>query len=132
MSHTTTYQQIIKNVGRFCNVAKKRGHEVIMAEDGQFITVEHYKSYLNSKVNAVEDAVASVHLQEWRYPLAIKQNGEIMYDHFGSAPHTLAELGLCMQEYNKIEILDNLPIDQIQDYSIQNLDNGDLKLVVNY
>jgi hypothetical protein len=125
MSHTTTYKQKVTDISRFCRIASELGHNVKMAENGNYLTVNHYGG------NAVRSA-AEVHLSDWRYPLAVTATGEIMYDHFGSAPNTIEHLGRLLQSYNESIVMDNLPFDQLQDFNKETLENGDIQLVVNY
>jgi len=125
MSHTTTYKQKITDISRFCAIAIDHGHKAKIAENGSYLTVQHYGS------NAVKSA-AEIHLLGWRYPLAVTASGEIMYDHFGSASHTINQLGKLLQSYNESVVMDNLPFDKLQDFNKETLENGDIQLVVNY
>jgi hypothetical protein len=126
MSHTTTYGQIITDIKRFCEVAKKRGHKVRIAENGKTIQVQQYGQ------NWVSDAVAEVHLKDWRFPLAIKENGEIMYDHWGSKYNTMDYLGETLQAYNQELISSNIPFDQIGNWTTKKVANGDVVITLEY
>ncbi len=117
MSHISTYKTIITDSNLLCKIAERKKYTVIKNPKDTFM-------FGNMKV---ENANASIHLPGWRYPIAIK-NQEILYDHFGSPPETINRLGEILQEYNKETIINNLPIDQIQNYTIEELKNGDMKL----
>jgi hypothetical protein len=125
MSHTSTYQTLVKNIDLFCSLAEQEGHKVKRSINND-IEVKQYGS------NWVSGCAAEVHLNGWRFPLAIKPNGEIMYDHWGSSANTMEDFGLLLQTYNKTEIANYLPFDQIQNYTVSTLDNGDVQLVVNF
>lgn len=125
MSHTTTYAQKVKNVRRFCEIAESRGHKVRFSENND-ITVQQYNK------NWVENCAAEVHIKDWRFPLAVSPNGEVAYDHWGSPASGMDEFGRTLQAYNKAEIMSKLPMNEIRDYSIREMGNGDMKLVVNY
>ena len=126
MSHTTTYQHKVKDVDLFCKIATERGHEVMVANQGQTITVQQYGQ------NWVNDAIAQVHLKGWRFPLAIKKNGEIMYDHWGSKANTMEELGKTLQEYNSQLISKNIQWDQVENWTTKKVANGDTIITLEY
>lgn len=119
MSHTATYDKIITNIKTFCNVASKLGHKVKLAPTGQTIKIQQYGQ------NWVNDAVAEVHLDGWRFPLAIKESGEILYDHWGSAAKTMDHLGEVLQEYNHQLISDNIDYTEVDMVNVTVKDNGE-------
>jgi hypothetical protein len=122
MSHTTIYDHKVTNVPLFLTVARGLGHKVSKTN-----TVHHYGS------TVVNDAVASVHLKGWRYPLAVTKDGEIHYDHWGSAPKTIEHLGTLMQEYYTELVRTNIPHEDIQ-YSnvVTDETNGDRVITLVY
>lgn len=122
MSHTTTYQHVVTNVKTFCEAARAKGYKVI--EEG--VEVSLYGS------NKVSNAVASIHIPGWRYQIAITQKGELMYDHFGSAHGTMEKLHELMQDYNVAVTLDGIPMDIVQSYQLEELENGDKEIVLEY
>jgi hypothetical protein len=126
MSHTTTYAEIVTDIDRFCNAASKLGHKVKQAEAGKTITVKQYGA------NWVNDAVAEVHLKGWRFPIAIKANGEIKYDHWGSKAETMQHLGDTLQEYRKELITENIPWDQVSNHFETVKNNGDVVITLEY
>lgn len=125
MSHTTTMKQKITNIDLFCKIAASRGHAVKQAKEGQTFTVKHYGS------NSV-NAKAEVHLKDWRYPVAITNTGEIMYDHWGSKYNTIDYLGETIQEYNQELISSNIPYDQLSNWSTKKVANGDVVITLEY
>lgn len=126
MSHTSTMQQLITNATLFCQLAAKNGHSVKLAEKGKTFRVNHYGS------NSVGDAIAEVKLKDWRYPLAIRANGEVLYDHFGSVPNSMQTFKDQMQEYNQELITKNIPYDQLSNWSTKKVANGDVVITLEY
>lgn len=130
MSHTSTMQQKVTNVDLFCQIAERKGHQVKRAKNGELLTVEHYHGY--NTTNNVSDAVAEVKLKDWRYPLAIRSNGEVLYDHFGSKPQSMATFHEVMQDYNQELITSNIPYDQLSNWSTKKVANGDVVITLEY
>jgi len=122
MSHISTYQGVkIKDINLFLNCARAKGHQVQLGEQ----VVRQFGS------NAV-NAVASVKLQGWRYPLAVTSNGEIKYDHFGSNTNTFDHLGNLVQKYNEEAIAQSIDYGQVTNFYKEKMENGDMKLVFEY
>ena len=122
MSHISTYAGCkILNIPTLLVIAKAKGYEVI---NGQQI-VKQFGS------NQVE-CVASVMLPGWRYPIAITSEGELKYDHFGSAPNTMELLGGLVQRYNEEVISLNIDYSQVQNFYKEKLPHGSLKMVFEY
>jgi len=121
MSHINTYTQKVSNVDLFLDVCENWGYEVIRGKQ----TVQQFGS------NRV-DCIGSVKITGWRYPIAITDQGELKYDHFGSQPDTMKLLGLVMQDYN-IEVLNqSIPYDEIKTSYQKTLENGDIQFVLEY
>lgn len=120
MSHTSTYKHMISNIPLFINIAAQRGYAV--KTEG---VVQLYGS------NRV-DALASIQVEGWRYPIAITHKGEIQYDHFGSVPGSMENLHSLMQEYNEQAILLELPMDLIDSYDVTELENGNKEITLLY
>ena len=92
MSHTTTYEQKVTDVPLFAQVCEKLGHKVKLA-DSTNMTVGHFGG------NTVANCAAEVHMQGWKYPIAVKEDGSLLYDHWGSKPNTMNHLKKAMQNY---------------------------------
>lgn len=120
MSHVSTYSQKIKDIDLFCEIAASKGYQVYKGE-------QHVQLYGRNQRNAV----ASVKIEGWRYPLAITAEGEIQYDHWGSKPGTMELLGELCQDYNQQLIIKNLPFDQIQNFYTEKIEEG-RKIVLEY
>lgn len=126
MSHTSIMQDKITNINLFCRIAKDGGHEVKQAAKGTLMRVNHYGS------NGVDNAVAEVKLKDWRYPLAITEDGSIMYDHFGSAPASMQTFRDTKQQYNKELIESGIPFDQLSNWTTKKVANGDIIIELEY
>jgi len=121
MSHISTYQHIITKVDLFCQLAEDLGYTV---QRGAEIQVTMFGS------NSVEDAVAAIHINGWKYPLAINKAGAILYDHWGSESGSMERLHKLMQTYNEDAIITDIPLDIVENYYTEQIPNGDRKLVL--
>jgi len=123
MSHTTKYKKIIKDVDLFMETAEKEfGYKVKRGEQ----TVKLFGSNITQ-------AVGSVLIDGWKYPLAITAKGEILYDHFGSKANTMEKLGKLLQRYSTDHIIKNIPMDKVQHFfGTAVKDTGEYKLVLEY
>lgn len=121
MSHISTYTVKIKNLDLFLNCAVTRGHKILK---GQQVV----KQFGSNQV----DAIASVKLEGWGYPLAITETGEIKYDHFGSMPNTMERLGELCQFYNEEVISMNIDYSKVQNFFKEKDKEGNVKLVFEY
>lgn len=121
MSHTSTYKHVITNLTAFVELAIERGYHVKLDTN-----VQLYGS------NVIDNAQASIQIEGWRYPIAINQKGEIQYDHFGSTRDSMDNLHSLMQDYNEKVTLDSIPMDIVDNYSIETLENGDKEVILNY
>ena len=122
MSHISTYAGAkILNIPILLVIATAKGYKII---DGQQV-VKQFGS------NQVE-CVASVMLPGWRYPIAITAEGELKYDHFGSAPNTMEHLGGLVQRYNEEVISLNIDYSQVQNFYKEKLPDGAVKMVFEY
>ena len=119
MSHVSTYGKKITNVKFFCEKAKELGYEVVQGD----LTVRLF-------TNPVK-CIASIKVKGWISPLAIKENGEILYDHFGSKPGSMENFHHLLDTYNQDTIMQNLPMDMIQNYYIEEVEDG-RKLVLEF
>jgi hypothetical protein len=120
MSHITQYGKKVNDVDKFCQIAKEKGHEVN--------AVTEVRMFGSQRV----EAVASVLLKDWRYPLAVDKQGAIFYDHFGSPSNSMRHLGELYQDYSLSRTLDIIPFDEVEGYHVEELKNGDKKLVLEY
>ena len=96
MSHVSTYKGRVKNIDKFKEVLDNRGIKY-----KENCTVSLYGS------NKVKAELA-FKLEGWRYEIAVTENGDIKYDHFGSQSNTFQELGMVLKEYNKGVIMDKM------------------------
>jgi hypothetical protein len=120
MSHVTKHKNKVNNVSQFLAIAEDLGHTVTLTTE--------VKMYGSQKV----DAVGQVLLKDWRYPVAVDKDGGIYYDHFGSAPNSMRHFGELFQEYNCRRTEQLIPVDEVESYYFQELENGDKKLVLEY
>ena len=121
MSHVSVHKQIIQNIPFFLQVCEDNDHEVVRGEH----TIRLFGS------NAV-NCVGSVKIKEWNYSIAVTAEGELKYDNFGSQPNSMDILGLTLQDYNKKMLESVIPYDEIESHYSETLDNGDIRLVVNF
>lgn len=122
MSHTTKHKEKVSDRKLFCDLAEKLGYKITESLSGG---VKLYGS------NIVKDAIA-IHIEGWEYPLAITEDGTIHYDHFGSQHGTMEKLQDLMCSYNEQVTLKNIPMDQVQNYYFETMDDGSRKLVMEY
>jgi hypothetical protein len=121
MSHISTYKQLIQNIDSFLDVCESKGYQVQRG----IHTVQQFGS------NAV-NCIGSFLPNGWNYRIAITEQGELKYDHFGSERNTMELLGLTIQEYNEVELKRAIPYDEIQNHYTETLANGDLRVVLEY
>jgi uncharacterized protein YmfQ (DUF2313 family) len=121
MSHISTYSQKITDIDFFLDICKKRGYEVNIGKQ----TIQQFGS------NRV-DCIGSVLITGWRYKIAITENGELKYDHFGSQAGTMELLGETIQDYNDKSLEKVIPYDEVENYYKETLPNGDIKVVLEY
>ena len=93
MSHTSRYKMKCKDFTVLKSVLEMKG-----VEYRENCTVSLYGS---SKV----EAKIAFKLPGWRYECAVTEEGEIMFDHFGSKSDTFDKLGETVQAYNKEAIM---------------------------
>jgi hypothetical protein len=123
MSHVSVYKARMKDLGRIERACQANGAEFRLLSQGEVVQ--------QFGVNRVT-GVAAVRLPGWKYDIAIQENGDISYDHWGSAYNTFDKLGKLVQDYNKIAIMDELGMaDNVSSYWVEEKD-GDLEIVVDY
>ena len=120
MSHTSTYKVKIKDVNLLCKTAEKLSYQVTRGD--------HIVNLWGK--NDVQ-AIASIKIDGWRFPIAITSEGNILYDHFGSESNTMEKLGQMLQQYEKDLIINNMPPEVDYYYDTTNKD-GDFVLTLNY
>jgi hypothetical protein len=123
MSHTSTYKHKVKDVNLFITLARALGYE---AKIGKNISVRHFAS------GTVPNAVAAIKLPGWKYEIAIKEDGEILYDHWGSGAGSFDKLGNLIQTYNRQIIADAIPHSEIEMFTNVLQKDGDIKMVLEY
>ena len=121
MSHISTYKQVIQNITSFLDICESKGYHVQRGVQ----TVQQFGS------NAV-NCIGSFLPDGWRYRIAITEQGELKYDHYGSESNTMELLGVTIQEYNEVELNKAIPYDEIQNHYIETLNNGDRRVVLEY
>ena len=116
MSHVSTYGQKIKDLGALQTACEELGFEFVEGEQ----TVQQYGR------NAIQ-AVASFRPKGWKYSIAVTEEGEVQYDHWGSQSDTMQHLGRTLQRTNQISIEN-----ECWDKSIttETLENGDLRMII--
>ena len=120
MSHVTKHTQIITNKDLFLKTCSDRGYKVRLAESIQL--------YGSNRVKCI----AGIQIPGWRYEIALTEDGELQYDHFGSERGTMELLGETLQEYNINATLEEVPFETIKDHYQETLENGDIKMVLEY
>ena len=120
MSHISKYDKKVNDIKKFLSIAIALGHEVK--------EVEEVGMFGGQRV----EAVAQVHLKDWRYPLAVDKKGAIHYDHFGSAPNTMDHLGELYGNYSLSRTIDLIPFDEVESYHVEEMEDGNKKLVMEY
>jgi hypothetical protein len=88
MSHVSTYKMRVVELDILKAVLEEKGIEY---KENCVVTM-----YGTNKVNA---AVA-FKLPGWRYECAVKADGEILFDHFGSESNSFERLGETVKAYN--------------------------------
>jgi uncharacterized protein YmfQ (DUF2313 family) len=121
MSHVSTYKTKIQHIDFFLGICEQKGYDVRRGVH----TVQQFGS---NQVNCV----GSLLIEGWRYRIAITQEGELKYDHFGSQSNTMELLGKTIQEYNEAELELAIPYDEIQNHYKETLQNGDIRVVLEY
>ena len=123
MSHISTYGNGTKitNKELFLRVCEAKGYDVRMGKH----TVRQFGS------NAIE-CVGSVLITGWRYRVAITEDGELKYDHFGSNAGTMQLLGETVQQYNEAGLHAEIPWELVQNEYTEELANGDRKLILEF
>jgi len=122
MSHTSAYKHKIKEVNRLVNIAAKLGYRVRTQDKP---TVHHFsRNFVSAEV--------AIMIPGWRYEIAIKKDGTILYDHWGSQANTFQKLGELVQTYNKELIANSIPYNEIENYYHKEEKNGDVKMVLEY
>ena len=120
MSHITKHSIKVNDVSHFLAIAQELGHQFILATEVQMFGSQRVQ------------AVAQVLLKDWKYPIAIDKDGSIYYDHFGSAPNSMRHFGELFQEYNCRRTEQLIPVDEVESYWFEEMENGDKKLVMEY
>jgi len=120
MSHITKHPTKVRDITLLAHVAAKLNNAVRATEE--------VKMFGSQKV----EAVLQVRLKGWRYPIAIDKDGNIHYDHFGSQPNTMKHLGELLQAYNVERTEAIIPFDEVESYHTETLQNGDVKMVLEY
>jgi len=94
MSHISTYAQKVKDISSFKVTLQNLG-----------ITYRENCDVQQFGRNIVENAAIGFQIPGWKYEIAVKDDGSILYDHWGSEPNTMERLGLVLQKYNEDVIL---------------------------
>jgi len=93
MSQIRVYKAKIMKIDTLKSMLKDR--------DIDFTENKPVKSY-----RTVPDAAVGFKLPGWHFPIAVKANGEILYDHWQSEASAMDNLGEFIQDYNAQVISD--------------------------
>jgi len=96
-----------------------------LLHDEQGLTV---KQFSRNEVHCF----AGVKLPGWKYEIAITEDGEILYDHWGSEANSFDKLGRLIQSYNQRVIADVIPHSEIEMFTSILQKNGNVKMVLEY
>lgn len=121
MSHISEYKQVIQDPDMFLEVCEQLGYET---RRGDLIV----KQFGRNEVRAI----GSVALPGWNYEVALTEDGKLKYDHWGSESNSFENLGLTIQRYNDAKVRTEIPYDAIEDWTTEELPNGDKKIVLEY
>jgi len=94
MSHTSIYPTVITKPELFLDVCREHGHFVTACKGGNL-----YGS------NSVPNAVNSIKMSMWQYPIYLTSEGVIAYDNFMSQRGSMDQLGMTLQAYNEQAIM---------------------------
>ena len=114
MSHINKYNLGCKDINALKQACKDLGCDFRLTKTG----VGMFGS------QRVEGAVAAVKLPGWRYEIAVKANGDIYYDHFGSKPYSFKQVGLLVQRANRHAIMAVAEEANAETYWIEKLEDG--------
>jgi hypothetical protein len=121
MSHISEYSQKIKDKDMFLEICEQLGYET---RRGDLIV----KQFGRNEVRAI----GSVKLPGWNYEVALTEDGKLKYDHWGSEKDSMDYLGLTIQRYNDAKVRTEIPYDEIEDWTTEEMPNGDKKIVLEY
>ena len=121
MSHVSTYKELITDIALFCQTVNELGHQAIAGTT----TVKQYGS------NRVP-AVAEIRITGWQYPIALTEEGELKYDHFGSQSGSMEAFQGVLQEYNQRVVVKNMDMTAVDSYYVNELENGNREMILEY
>ena len=121
MSHTSTYKYKVKDLQILKEVCEKKGYECNIGKQ----EVKQFEM-------GVITADASVKISNWKYPIAIQDDGSLLYDAWGSSAGAMDRLGKLLQDYNEEVILRGaFYTHNIHPY-IETLSDGSKKIVLEF
>ncbi len=124
MSHISTYKVKIKFIDTFLENCEKHHALVHRLREGSKVRMFGSQH--------VDNAIAAIKVQGWRYDIALTADGKLKYDHFGAAPKSMENLHAILQDYNEQVVTSQIPFDQVTNYFTTQLENGDRELVLEY
>lgn len=119
MSHVTTYKNKIKDINLLFEISKSKYHAVIKGEQEVFL-------YGAQKIKAI----GSIKIPSWQYAIAVMENGDLLYDNFGSERSSMDDLGELLQDYNEKIITKNIDYSMVNNYTTEILQDGSKKLTL--
>lgn len=124
MSHVYTYGDKIRNVDLFMEICAAA--QATLCRIGEH-SVQQYGS---NKV----DCVASALLPQWRYPIALTQEGSVKYDHWGASggEKSMEVMKDIVQEYWKQSVEEVIDWTDVTSYNKEVLPNGDIEMVYEF
>lgn len=122
MSSNSLYKSKVKDIETLKKVLKDKGIS--------FKETTKVRMYGGNKVT---DAVLSFHLPGWRYPCAVREDGGIIYDHYGSPQHTIGQLQNLVFSYNKQATVDKaMGTGRVCNWFEQEVDEESMELVFEF
>lgn len=119
MSHKSKFAMKIKDIKIFKKTLKKLGIEFTENDIAQMYGSQTEKARIAFK------------LPGWRYAIAVNDDGEIIYDHFGSEYDSFKHLGKTVQAYN-IAAITSKANQHVSTYYQNKLKDGSVRLVLEF
>ena len=122
MSHIYTYGKKVTDLTLFAHVCSLKGYSI---ELGENLLVRQFGR------NTVK-AVAAIKIPGWKYDIAITKDGELKYDNWGAESNSMDKLSQTFQDYYELGTLNEVPWEKVHNHTIETLQNGDRKLVLEF
>jgi len=129
MSHISTYKAKIKDIDAFIQTLSDAGYAWRQGD----LTVKQFgRNWIKCHT--------AFKLPGWQYEIAINNEGELLYDHFGSKPsvvvngksvRTMDILGKTIQDYNEQSIVSHAWM-ECDNVTTEDLEGGDKRVVLEW